>query len=239
MLENIGCRAFFDEPALVKNDNAVTEDLRQPQVVRNKETGNVMAPAGFPQEADDFQTCTHIEGARRFVAEEQLGLQAQGPQDSGALAFAAAYLVGIAAQCFRCQLDFTDQALKLLFRYLQVVVIKAGADAVFQGKAWVKGAEGILKDQLDVAVQFAPFALGKMGNVLSCKENLPAVGWCKLADQADEGAEPLSPQTPVISPSGREKERWSMARMGRAEWVYSFTRSLISRSMQVTSLEAR
>lgn len=188
MLENIGCRAFFDEPALVKNDNAVTEDLRQPQVVRNKETGNVMAPAGFPQEADDFQTCTHIEGARRFVAEEQLGLQAQGPQDSGALAFAAAYLVGIAAQCFRCQLDFTDQALKLLFRYLQVVVIKAGADAVLQGKAWVKGAEGILKDQLDVAVQFTPFALGKMGNVLSCKENLPAVGWCKLADQADEGA---------------------------------------------------
>ena len=105
-----------------------------------------------PKEVEDLGLHGDVHGGDAFVADDELGLDGEGPSHAEALALAAGELVRVAQEVFGGEADFLqkgDDAVPALGG--------AGADAMhgeglgeslLDGEPGVKGGVGILKDDL-------------------------------------------------------------------------------------------
>ncbi len=73
------------------------------QVVRDEEERNPQLVLQVVEQVDHSGLNGHVEGGDRFVEDQQLGLEHQGPGDADPLALTAGELVGVAVGVVRLE----------------------------------------------------------------------------------------------------------------------------------------
>ena len=83
--------------------------LDHPQVMRDKQVGQMHLLLQLLQEIDDLRLNRNIQRRDRFVADDKLGTDTQRPGDADALPLTAAELMRVTAIMVLAQTDLTKQ----------------------------------------------------------------------------------------------------------------------------------
>ena len=86
--------AFLHELTVLQNGDLVADVLDDGEVVSDEEIGEVELVLEIHKEVDDLGLDGDVEGADRFIADDELGFNGKGAGDTDPLALAAAKLVG-------------------------------------------------------------------------------------------------------------------------------------------------
>ena len=89
---------FFDNLACVHDSDAVTSVLHHPQVMRDKEEGDLQSLLQILEQVDDLRLYRHIQRRDRFIRHNQLGVQREGAGNADALALPTTESVGVTAE---------------------------------------------------------------------------------------------------------------------------------------------
>src|SRR5262245_10846281 len=85
----------FDNPSEIHDENAPADVFHDGKVVRDEKIGNSALGLEFIEKVNDLRLHRNVERADRFVANDELWFDGQGPGDADALTLAAAEFVGI------------------------------------------------------------------------------------------------------------------------------------------------
>jgi len=97
--------AFFDEFTVFENGDLIADVFNDCEVVGNKEISKVELFLEIHQKVDDLGLNRHIEGTDRFVADDKLRFDGEGPGNADTLALASAEFVREAAGVGRVEAD--------------------------------------------------------------------------------------------------------------------------------------
>ena len=96
---------FYDAAALHDRDS-VAEVTDERHGVGDEEAGEAVAGLEVAEEVDDLRADGDVEGADRFVEDEEFGAEGEGAGNVDALALAAGELVRVAAEGGGVEADF-------------------------------------------------------------------------------------------------------------------------------------
>lgn len=183
----MGGGGLLDEMALAEDEDLAGHVLNDGEVMGNEEEGEVGLGAELAEEVEQACLDGDIEGADRFVADEDLRLDGEGAGEEDALALAAAQFGREAVDGLAGEVDLVEEledALSPLEAGEAGKVNGEGfAEQLFHGEAWIEGVPWILKDHLDALADGEELARGQAGDVGAFEEDA-AGEWAK---QADEG----------------------------------------------------
>lgn len=92
---NGACRSGLDHAPQVHDDDALAEVLDHCKVVGNEQVGQAVLALDVPEQVDHLGLDADIEGADRFVADDELRFHGQRSGDADALTLSPAELVGV------------------------------------------------------------------------------------------------------------------------------------------------
>src|SRR5690606_25927566 len=95
MVEDVGRRPVFDDPAGVHYHDLVGDGAHDRKVVRNEEIGEPEAVAQVGEEVEDLRLDGDVERGDRLVGNDQLGPDHECAGDGNALALTAGKLVRV------------------------------------------------------------------------------------------------------------------------------------------------
>lgn len=185
--EELGGGGLFDETAFTEDEDLAGHVLNDGEVMGNEEEGEVGLGAEFAEEVEEACLDGDIEGANRFVADEDLRLDGEGAGEEDALALAAAQFGREAVDGLAGQVDLVEEledALALLGAGEVGPMHGEGlAEQLFHGEPWIEGVPWILKDHLDALADGEELPWGEGGDVAALEEDAAGEG----AEQADKG----------------------------------------------------
>jgi hypothetical protein len=97
--------AFFDEFTVFENGNLIADVFDDGEIVGNEEVSKVKFFLEVHQKVDDLGLNRDIECADRFVADDELRFDGEGPGNADTLALASAEFVREAAGVGRVEAD--------------------------------------------------------------------------------------------------------------------------------------
>ena len=151
----------FAELAQKHDAGPVGEKAHHGQIVAYEQIGQAEFSLELLQQIQYLILHRHVQGGHRLVADDELGLQCQGPGYAYALALAPGELMGIAVQIFcrkACGLHQLRHPLGgLLGSGADVVGLQRLGYDIPHRHAGVQGGVGVLEDYLHLASQWAKF----------------------------------------------------------------------------------
>ena len=160
--------------------------LHDGQVVRHEQIGHAQSPLKVHQEIEDLRANGDVERRDGLVADDQRGLQRQGPRDDDALALPAGELVRVAARMLRPQAhrqqQFADAAFELLAA-CDVPHRERFTHRLADRHARIERECRILENHLRVAADVVELIAGRADDLRALDSDAAARG----ADEADDG----------------------------------------------------
>ncbi len=182
---DLGRSAHLDDFAVIHDGDAVGHFERLLLVVSDEDAGDVQIVMQAAQPAAEFLAHLGIEGAERFVEQEDARLDGEGAGERDALALAAGQLVRIAV-AEPIELNQIEQLAHPLADVLLRWAGRARAQAQPEGHVFGDGQmakEGImLEDESHLAL-----AGGGVGSVFVVEADGTAVGNFEAGDDAQQG----------------------------------------------------
>ena len=94
VIEQLVAIGELDNAAEIHHRHALTQVSHHRQIVRDEQIGQAEALAQVLEQVDDLGLDRHVERRHRLVADDEGGIDRQGPGNGDALALAAAELMG-------------------------------------------------------------------------------------------------------------------------------------------------
>ena len=157
-------RCEFHQFAQIHDGNPVADVLHHGQVVGNQEVGQPKIILEINHQVEHLRLDGDVEGRYRFVCDNEIRLQGQGPGNAETLALATGELVGEFRHVFRAQSDPLHEfrGLPALLRTAgNAVVLKGLADYRVCGHAGVERQIRVLEHELELTAQRAQFTGAK------------------------------------------------------------------------------
>ena len=95
--------------ALLHHDQVMRQRSHHRQIVADEQVSQAMFLLQTPQQSHDLLLHRAIQCRRRFIQQDQVGLEHQRPGNGDALPLTTGELVGIAMAGGRIEADFTDR----------------------------------------------------------------------------------------------------------------------------------
>jgi hypothetical protein len=161
VLEEFVARGKLDDVAIIHDGDAIAEIFDDRKVMSDEEHGETHLFLEVIEQVDDLSPNRDVEGADRFVANEELRIHDESSGDADALTLTTAEFVGVTGGVFGNKADFLEDFHAFLVVFFFVVLaldVKAFLNDVFDGHAGVEGIDGVLENHLDLIEQ--PVARG-------------------------------------------------------------------------------
>jgi hypothetical protein len=107
--DDVPGRGRFDYFTEVHDHDSLTDVSYHRQVVRDEEVGHTAGTLQILKQVDDLSLNGDVQGAYRFVANDEFGFDRQGASDANALALAAAEFVRVPSDIRGIQSDRLQQ----------------------------------------------------------------------------------------------------------------------------------
>src|SRR5664280_2346013 len=190
VLVDLGPGAGLDDPAQVHDRNPVGDVAYDGQIVGNEEVGDAQSLLEVLQQVDHSRLDRNIEGGHRFVEDQQLGVEDQGPGDPDALPLSAGELVGKAVGVARFE-PHHHQRMGDEHPPRGVVPqsmdVERLGDRLADRHPWVERGERVLEDDLDVPPDVAHRSGAQAHQLLSVEPDGARRGLDQLQDRPPGG----------------------------------------------------
>ena len=193
LLEERDLLGLLNNLATVHHDHAVGDLGHHTQVVRDEEHAHVELVTQVVDQVQYLGLDRHVQGGRRLVRDEQLGLARERHGDHHALAHATGHLVRVVARAVLRAGD-ANQAQHLDGAGPRLVLLHVGVgldglhDLVAHAVDGVERRHGLLEDHRDlVAAHVLHLALGKPQQVLTVKGDRAGCDVARLLQQPHDG----------------------------------------------------
>ena len=134
--------------------------------MRDKEIGQFLLVLQFVHQVQHLSPDRYIQCGNGLIGNNQFGLHNQGPGNTDALTLSAGELMGIPGFMLRQQADFFQGAVHfvqaVLFVFIQVEIVQAFGNNVFNRRAFIQGRRRILEYHLDIPDHFRIFLFAEL-----------------------------------------------------------------------------
>ncbi len=178
------------------------------QVVGDEEVGEGKPLLEVFEEVDDLRLYGDVEGGDGLVADEEGGVDREGPGNPYPLPLAARELVGVPGGCLRRESHDIEKLRHPARDAALPHDDKALADDIGDGHAGVERAEGVLEDHLYLSPVACKLLRPQTGDIVALRRgSWPAVGVRSLTTHLPTVVlpQPDSPTSPRVSPFPTEK----------------------------------
>ena len=144
-------RPELDDVAEVHHRDAVGDVVDDREVVGDEDVGQTELLAQLLHQVDDLRLHRDVQGAHRFVRDDERGVRRERAGDADALALTAGELVRITRGVLGLEADAVEEVLDALLALLPrepEVQLHRTLDELLDRHARVQGAEGVLEDHL-------------------------------------------------------------------------------------------
>src|SRR6516225_1716518 len=183
--------AGFDDAAALHDRDARAEIADDRHRMRNEEVGQAELALELLEEVDDLSADADVEGGDRFVGDDEFGAEGEGAGDADALALSAAEFVREAAGGGLVHANGVEEFGDTLAADIAAQAFvddKRLGDDVFDSQSRVERAEGILKNDLQVAAEPAELGVSGGEQVVTVEVDAAGGGLDEAQDEAAEGA---------------------------------------------------
>ncbi len=198
--------AQLDDAAQIHHRHPIGDVLDHRQVVRHEQQRQLQLRLQFPEQVEYLCLYRDVQRRHRFVGDDEVGTEDQGPGDADPLPLTSGELMRVAAGMGGLQpyqLEHLPDPLATLLLVRHPVEAQSLRDRVANLSAGVKRSEGILEDDLRPPAKRLEGLPTQVGDVIAVEADHPAGGLqqpdqhpaqCRLATPrlADE-PEGLSP----------------------------------------------
>ncbi len=172
----------------VHHQNTIADVFDNGQVMGDEDQRQAHGLLQRLEQVDDLRLNRDIERRHRLIADDELGLQNQGPGNAYALALAARKLVRVAVDLLRRQADAAHHRLDALHHlglgHAGVVRAQGLGNDLRDGHARVQRGQRVLKNHLDVFSDSQPGLARGPGHFLAHPDDAAGAG----GDQVEHGA---------------------------------------------------
>lgn len=183
-------RAKFDEFAEIHDGDSVGDVFNDGKVVSDKDHGQIHLADEAGEEIQNLTLDGDIEGAHRFVGEDQARLGGEGAGDGDALALPAAEFVGIFFHLCRVQADAPHEGGDACGQFGggEVLACAEGfGEATEDGHPGVEGGVGILENHLKIRAFAAHGLWAERGEIAAFEQDTSGGRSLELHDGAGKG----------------------------------------------------
>ena len=183
--------ARLDDPAKIHDEDPPADVFDDGDVVRDEQAGHIVTSLEVLEKIDDLRLNRDVEGADRFVAHHEPGLEGERAGDADPLPLPAAQLVRISLRMRRVHPHFGQQSLdspaacRRLGR--ETVDVERFADNSGDGHARVQRTVRILENHLKIPPARPKSRSGQPRNVFPSEQDLARGGLDQPDDRPAQG----------------------------------------------------
>ena len=159
----------------------------------DEEVGQVQVVLQILHQVQDLGLNGHVQGGDRLVADDELGVQSQGPGDTDSLAASAVQLVGIGvdqsvgkAHHVHDLMDFLVNT-RLVLVAVDLLHQQRGRDGLADRHTGVQRGKGVLENDLHIPAHVLHLRLVKGQHVLALEVHMAGCGLVQAEDGAAHG----------------------------------------------------
>jgi len=213
VLKNGVAGACLDQVPEIHHADPVADVPHDRKIVRYEKVGETKLFLDVHHQIQDLSLYRNVQGRDRFVGDDQLRFDRQGPGDADSLALAATELMGIAVHVLRSQAD-PIQKRQGLCACLGPAVVGAVqphglGDDIENLQSWIERGIGVLKDHLDRFAHRDHLLVVVIGDVLAVNFDPTAGRFVELDNGFGNGgfaASAFADQAEHLAPSDAETD---------------------------------
>src|SRR5215208_5185253 len=165
-------RRDLDQLAQVHHADAVGDVGDDGEVVGDEEISEAELALEVAQQVEHLGLDGDVQRGDGLVADDELGVNADGAGDANALTLAAGELVRVAVDEVGVEADLLEELARALAPVVEAEVAQRLLDDAAHGHARVQRRVRVLEDHLDVAPQGPELAVAERGDVAAVEDEL-------------------------------------------------------------------